>query len=90
MLKEASEMKDRVVAQAQARASEEAAKILAHAKMEIEAERASAYRDLCNKISVISMEVAEKILRKELEKSDEQSALVDRLIKETSELNIKN
>ena len=48
MLKEASEMREKVVAQAQAQASEEAAKILAHAKMEIEAERASAYRDLCN------------------------------------------
>lgn len=90
MLKEASEMKEKVIAQAQAQASEEAAKILAHARTEIEAERASAYRDLCNKISVISMEVAEKILRKELDKSDEQAALVDKLIKETSELNIKN
>lgn len=90
MLKEASEMREKVVAQAQAQASEEAAKILAHAKMEIEAERASAYRDLCNKVSVISMEVAEKILRKELDKSEEQIALVDRLLKETSEVNIKN
>ena len=90
MLKEASEMREKVVAQAQAQASEEAAKILAHAKMEIEAERASAYRDLCNKVSVISMEVAEKILRKELDKSEEQLALVDRLLKETSEVNIKN
>lgn len=90
MLKEASEMREKVVAQAQAQASEEAAKILAHAKMEIEAERASAYRDLCNKVSVISMEVAEKILRKELDKSEEQIALVDRLLKETSEVNIRN
>lgn len=90
MLKEASEMREKMVAQAQAQASEEAAKILAHAKMEIEAERASAYRDLCNKVSVISMEVAEKILRKELDKSEEQLALVDRLLKETSEVNIKN
>ena len=90
MLKEASEMREKVVAQAQAQASEDAAKILAHAKMEIEAERASAYRDLCNKVSVISMEVAEKILRKELDKSEEQLALVDRLLKETSEVNIKN
>ena len=90
MLKEASEMKEKVIAQAQAQASEEAAKIIAHAKMEIEAERASAYRDLCNKVTVISMEVAEKILRKDLEKSEEQLALVDKLVKETAELNIRN
>ena len=58
--------------------------------MEIEAERISAYRELCNKVTVISMEVAEKILRKDLEKSEEQLALIDSLVKEASELHVKN
>lgn len=90
MLQEATQTRDRIIAEAQLKASEEAAKIIAHAKLEIEAERVSAYRDLCNKVTVISMEVAEKILRKDLEKSEEQIALVDRLVKEASELKVKN
>lgn len=90
MLKEATQTRDKIIASAQAKAAEEAAKIINHAKMEIEAERISAYRELCNKVTVISMEVAEKILRKELEKSDEQLELIASLVKEASELQVKN
>ena len=83
MLKEASQAGERIIASAKQQAQEEAAKIMEHAKMEIQAERESAMRDICSQVSMLSLDVAEKVIRKSLEKDEEQVSLVERLIKET-------
>lgn len=83
MLKEASQAGERIIASAKQQAQEEAAKIMEHAKMEIQVERESAMRDICSQVSMLSLDVAEKVIRKSLEKDEEQVSLVERLIKET-------
>ena len=82
ILKDAAHTRDAIIAKAKEDASHEAAKIIEHAKMEIEAEREYALRNLRNQVAMLSVEVAEKIMRMKLEESPDQIALVDRLVEE--------
>ena len=84
ILQEASEARDRIVAQAREQASEEAAKIIDHAKVEIAAERETALRDIRRQVALLSVNVAEKIVRKDLDTSAGHLELVDRLVDEAS------
>jgi len=84
ILKEASETRDAIIAQAKAQASEEAAKLLEHAKVEIAAERESAIRDIRKEVASISVQVAEKILRGKLESNENQISLIDKLVEEAA------
>ena len=90
ILKEASESRERIIAQAKEEAAAEAAKMLEHAKVEIAAERESAIRDIRRQVAMISVEVAEKIVRKDLEEGDGQLALLDRLVDEAEQAQIPN
>ncbi|MCR4860861.1 MAG: F0F1 ATP synthase subunit B [Bacteroidales bacterium] len=90
ILKEASETRANIIAQAREEASAEAAKLLEHAKTEIAAERESAIRDIRRQVAMISVEVAEKIVRKDLDAGDGQQALIDRLVEEASQTQIPN
>ena len=90
ILKEASESRDRIIAQAKEEAAAEAAKLLEHAKVEIAAERESAIRDIRRQVAMISVEVAEKIVRKDLDTPDAQLSLIDKLVDEASEARIPN
>lgn len=90
ILKEASETRERIIAQAQEEAAAEAAKLLEHAKVEIAAERESAIRDIRRQVAMISVEVAEKIVRKDLDEGDGQLALLDRLVDEAEQAQIHN
>jgi len=83
LIKEASETRDAIVAQAKEQASREAA-MIEHAKTEIPAERESAIRDIRSQVASISVEVAEKIVRKDLGDAGSQQALLDRLVDEAS------
>ena len=90
ILKEASESRERIIAQAQQEAAAEAAKLLEHDKVEIAAERESAIRDIRRQVAMISVEVAEKIVRKDLDKGDGQLALLDRLVDEAEQAQVPN
>lgn len=90
ILKEASESRERIIAQAHEEAAAEAAKLLEHAKVEIAAERESAIRDIRRQVAMISVEVAEKIVRKDLDEGDGQLALLDRLVDEAEQAQIPN
>jgi F-type H+-transporting ATPase subunit b len=90
ILKEASEAREKIIAQAKEDASAEAAKLLEHAKVEIAAERESAIRDIRRQVAMISVEVAEKIVRKDLDAAGGQQDLLDRLVEEASQAQIPN
>ena len=90
ILKEASESRERIIAQAKEEAAAEAAKLLDHAKVEIAAERESAIRDIRRQVAMISVEVAEKIVRKDLAEGDDQLALLDRLVDEAEQAQMPN
>ena len=90
VLKEASQARESIIAQAKEEAAAEAAKLLEHAKVEIAAEHESAIRDIRRQVAMISVEVAEKIVRKELDAGSGQQDLLDRLVEEASQAQIPN
>ena len=90
MLKEATETKARIVADAKAQAKAEADKILADAKTQIAAEKESALRDVRKEIALLSVQVAEKVLRNELSDEGSQRAFIDKLVDEAGEAQLRS
>ena len=90
ILKEASEAGDRIVAKAREDAALEASKIMAQATVQIEAQKQSALRDIRSQVAALSVEVAGKVLKRELESGEEQEALIGRLFDEAARLQDKN
>ena len=84
ILKEAAASRDNIVEQAKVQAGEEASRILDQARTQIAAEKESALRDVRKEVALLSVSVAEKVLKASLSDGAEQSALVDRLVDEVS------
>lgn len=87
ILREASETRDTIVGQAQEKAHEESARILSEAKAEIESQKQAAIRDIRAQVAELSMQIAEKILQKELSTSAEQTQFIDRLLDDVTSTN---
>ena len=90
MLRNATETKARIVAEAKAQAQAEADKILSEAKLQIEAEKESALRDVRREVAMLSVQVAEKVLRHELSDEGHQLAFIDQLVDEASKAPMHN
>ena len=84
ILQDASRTRDEIVAQAKEQAAQEAAKMIEHAKVEIAAEREYAMRDIRAQVAAISVEVASKLVSKDLSDEGGQMALADRMVDEIS------
>ena len=82
MMKEAKQLKDKLIADAKEQASEEARKLVANARESIQAEKKAAINDLKGQVANLSLDIAEKILKKELEDSKAQKELINTLINE--------
>ena len=76
ILKEAKEMKDTILAEAKLTASEEGNRLIAAARGEIEKEKNQALSDIKKQVGEISLEIAERVIRKELSDKGAQEALV--------------
>ena len=90
ILKEATETKAKIVADAKQQAKEEADKLLAEAKLQIAAEKESALRDVRKEIALLSVEVAQKVLRRELSDEGSQRAFLDKLVDEAGQADIRS
>jgi F-type H+-transporting ATPase subunit b len=84
MLKEARETKDAIIAEAKQRAQAEYNRILATAREQITNEKNAAVAELKNQVAVLSIEIAEKILKSELSNDEKQKALVSNLMKDVN------
>ena len=80
ILKEAREMKENIINEAKNSATVEANKLIENAKTAIQNEKASAMADIKNQVGQLSIEIAEKILTKELADKSAQVALVNDVI----------
>ncbi|MCD8318871.1 MAG: F0F1 ATP synthase subunit B [Paraprevotella sp.] len=87
ILKEASATRDRIIAEARERARVEAEKALDETRHQIAAEKESAINDIRRQVAILSVDVAEKILREKLSDNKEQLDLVNRLIDEVKSNN---
>lgn len=82
MMREAKTMKDKLIAEAKEKATQEADKLVKNAKESIQREKAAALNDMKEQMAILSVDIAEKILRMKLEESKAQKELVDKLINE--------
>lgn len=82
MLKEARELREKMISEARETASAEGARQIESARLQIQSEKMAAITELKNEVGRLSIEVAEKILRKKMEDGKEQEATVSRLINE--------
>jgi F-type H+-transporting ATPase subunit b len=82
ILKEAKEAKDAIIAEAREKAQDDARKIVDNAKESIENQSRAAMIELQNQVGILSVDIAEKLLRRELEDKGKQEAFVNSLIKD--------
>lgn len=83
LLKEARSTRSELINNAKEEAQEEAQKILLQAQDAIQSEKRAAVKELREQVGSIAMEIAEKVLQKELENKDRQLELVDQLLQDT-------
>ena len=83
MLRDARKVKESIIEEAKTKANEEANNIVENAKERIENEKMAAMTDLKNQIASISIEVAEKVLERELATENKQEAYLKKLIENT-------
>lgn len=86
MLKEAKALKDNIVNEAKTQAQTEGAKLIGKARIEIENQKKAALYELKSQVSSLSLEIAERVLRGQLEDKAKQEDLVANLLKDV-ELN---
>ena len=84
ILKEARETKETIVSDAKIKATEEADKVLASAREQINNEKLAAITDLKNQVADLSIEIAEKVLKAELKDEEKQKELVNNALKEAT------
>lgn len=82
MLKEAKEIREKTISRAEQEAKEKADAIIAKASEEIQNEKMAAMTELKNQVAEISLDIAEKVLRKKLSDEDAQRDLVNGLVQE--------
>jgi len=90
ILRDAAETRNKIVADAKAEAHAEAEKILAQTRTEIAAEKESALRDVRKEIALLSVEVAEKVLRRELSDQGNQRAFIDQMVDEAQQAHMNS
>lgn len=82
ILKEAKELKDQIVAEAKTQAQTEGAKLIEQARKEINDQKKQAMAEVKSQVSVLSLDIARKILEKEFENTSKQEELVSDLLKD--------
>ncbi len=82
ILKEARDIKDKTTSEAKEKAHAEGSKLVEQAKAEIESQKIAAVIDLKNQIAEMSIEIAEKVLCRELSSPNKQEELVQEQLKD--------
>jgi F-type H+-transporting ATPase subunit b len=80
MIKEATAIKEKMIADAKSEAQTQGAKMIEQAKATIESEKNNAVAEIKNQVSSLSLEIAEKLLKEELSNKDSQTKLVEKML----------
>ena len=84
MLKEAKEIKDKMISEAKDEAKAQAAKIVADAQATINHQKLAAITEMKNQVGKLVIEVSEKILRRELSNKSDQEIFIKKLAEEAT------
>ncbi|NCC98644.1 MAG: ATP synthase F0 subunit B [Bacteroidia bacterium] len=85
MVKETKVLNDKMVAEAKEQAKIEAEKIIENAHERIRIDKEHAILEIRKEITGLTISIAEKILKKELEDKQAQSQYINRLLKESAD-----
>ncbi|MDA0794099.1 MAG: F0F1 ATP synthase subunit B [Bacteroidetes bacterium] len=83
LLKEAQSTRAQLISAAKEEAQAEAQKILSQAQEAIQNEKRAAISELREQVGSIAMDIAEKVLKKELENNDKQVQLINQLLQDS-------
>lgn len=84
LIKDGNDMRDKIVEDAKHLAQVEADKMIQEARILIQKEKENAIKDIRKQVAVLSVEIAEKVLRKNLDNQPAQVELIDRLLDEVT------
>lgn len=84
ILKEAREAKDRIINDAKGIAQEEATRLVTSARENITNEKMKAITELRNQVAILSLEIAEKILKEKMGDSAKQNEVMENILKEVT------
>ena len=82
ILNEASELRTQIIQEAKENAIVESQKIIENAKRQIQLEKEKSLEAMKNQIAELSLDIAEKVLRADLQKDTRQSEMIDKLLNE--------
>ena len=80
MIKEARDIKTKMINDAKEEAQVQASKMIEQAQAAIESEKKAAMAELKNQVASLSLEIAEKVVGKELSNKDSQLKLVESML----------
>lgn len=85
ILKEATETRNQIIAEAKSKAQEEASRIIEDARQQILSETVAARREIRLQVAEYSTQIAAKILSRNLQKEEEQMQWIDQILNNVSE-----
>lgn len=83
ILREVAAMREELIKDARDRAEKESEKIMEETRRLIRAEKEDAVREVRRTVAVLSVEIAEKILRRELSQENKQYSVIENLVDES-------
>jgi F-type H+-transporting ATPase subunit b len=84
LLKDARDIREKMIAEAKGLATKESERLLQSARENIQNEKMAAITELKNQVAVLSIEIAEKILKSELSSDEKQKSLVKNLLQDVN------
>ena len=82
ILDEATQTRDKIISEAKEEARKEAQKELDEAKKQIRIEKEAAIAEVRSQIAVLSVDIAEKVIRAQIKDPKDQMALIERMLDE--------
>ena len=82
LIKEARQMKDKIVEDAKALAQAEGQKMIEAARLLINSEKKAAIKEIKDQVAVLSIQIAEKLIKDKLADNANQSEYIDKLLKD--------
>jgi len=84
LLKDARDIKNKMISDAKEEAQEQANKMISQARESISNEKQAAIVDLKNQVAELSIDIAKKVVKQELSSNDKQQALIESMLKDVT------
>jgi F-type H+-transporting ATPase subunit b len=82
ILKEARDIKEKMIAEAREKAQSEALKAVEQAREQIQLEKVAAINDIRKQVVILSVNIAEKVIRQKISPNAEQEKMIDLMLKD--------